>query len=106
MKVKKWENVNYLEMGFNDFGLNRITDNQKPLSANDADYLLELAEYSVSNKKVKSVSADKLTAGTLSAVTNVGEEKVKMEVVDGKGRFLINDGITDRILMGFLQNGF
>lgn len=98
MKVKKWENVSYLEMGFNDFGLNRITD-QKPLSANDADYLLELAEYSVSNKKVKSVSADKLTAGTLSAVTNVGDESIK---IDGENRrILVNDGTNDRVLIGY-----
>jgi hypothetical protein len=44
-----------------------------------ADYILEVAEGSVSNKKIKSVSADKITAGTLAAVTNIGDESIQLD---------------------------
>jgi len=77
-----YQQLNYLDLGFDQYGLNRVkTVDQIP--SNLSDYVLELAEYSVSNKKVKDVSADKITAGTLAAVTNIGDESI---VLDGEGK--------------------
>lgn len=82
--AEKEQSVSYLDIGFDSYGLNSIqTASQIP--ANLADYILEVAEGSISNKKVKSVSADKITAGTLSAVTNVGDESI---ILDGENRVI------------------
>ena len=70
--------VTYLDLGFDSFGLSAI-GSSKQIPANLADYMLEVAENSVSNKKIKSVSADKITAGTLAAVTNVGDESIQLD---------------------------
>ena len=109
----EYRNKTYLDLGFNSFGLRRV-QSQAPISANMADYLLELSESSIGTKiikdlavkdgKIESLSADKITAGTFSAVNNVGSTSVK---IDGENkRIIINDGTKDRVLMGFLQNGF
>lgn len=51
-----------------------------------------------------SVSVDKLTSGTIKAVSNLGDENI---LLDGENsRILINDGTNDRILIGYLENGF
>jgi hypothetical protein len=70
--------ASYLELGFDVFGLNTVQTSQQ-IPANLADYILEVAEGSVSNKKIKSVSADKITAGTLAAVTNIGDESIQLD---------------------------
>ena len=70
--------TSYIDLGFNQYGLNTIGVSQQ-MPANLADYILEVAEGSVSNKKIKSVSADKITAGTLAAVTNVGDESIQLD---------------------------
>ena len=70
--------LSYVELGFDAFGLNTVQTSQQ-IPANLADYILEVAEGSVSNKKIKSVSADKITAGTLAAVTNVGDESIQLD---------------------------
>lgn len=76
--TEEYKTISYRELGYDQFGLNKLqTVDQIP--ANLADYILELAEYSVSNKKVKDVSADKITAGTLAAVTNVGDESIQLD---------------------------
>jgi len=74
--------ASYLELGFDVFGLNTVQTSQQ-IPANLADYILEVAEGSVSNKKIKSVSADKITAGTLAAVTNIGDDSI---VLDGNDK--------------------
>lgn len=71
----------YLDLGFDSFGLNTVA-RVSFLSANANDAYFEVSENSVSNKKVKSVSADKITAGTLSAVTNVGDESIRLDGED------------------------
>lgn len=78
MAEKEYQPVTYLDIGFNPYGLNTLQSAQQ-IPANLADYILEMAEYSVSNKKIKSVSADKITAGTLAAVTNVGDESIQLD---------------------------
>lgn len=72
--------VTYLDLGFDSFGLSAI-GSSKQIPANLADYMLEVAENSITNKKVRSISADKITAGTLAAVTNVGDDSI---VLDGE----------------------
>ncbi|MDX9798842.1 MAG: hypothetical protein RBT05_08285 [Bacteroidales bacterium] len=82
MAEKEYQPVTYLEIGFDKYGMSTIQSAQQ-IPANLADYILEIAEGSVSNKKIKSVSADKVTAGTLSAVTNVGDDSI---VLDGENK--------------------
>ena len=87
--AKEYEPVTYLDIGFNPYGLKSLQSAQQ-IPANLADYILEVAENSVSNKKIRSVSADKVTAGTLAAVTNVGNESIEL---DGEDRVIrIYDG--------------
>ena len=63
-----------------------------------------IADDSVTNVKISSVSADKITAGTLSAVTNLGATSIKL---DGENkRIIVNDGTNDRILIGYQSGGF
>jgi hypothetical protein len=73
--------INYTQLGFDSFGLSNI-QSASQIPANLADYILEVAENSVSNKKIRSVSADKITAGTLVAVTNIGDESIKLDGED------------------------
>jgi hypothetical protein len=70
--------TSYIDLGFNQYGLNTIGVTQQ-IPANLADYILEVAENSISDINVKSISADKLTAGTLAAVTNVGDESIQLD---------------------------
>lgn len=70
--------TSYIDLGFNQYGLNTVGVSQQ-MPANLADYILEVAENSVTNKKIKSMSADKITAGTLAAVTNVGDESIQLD---------------------------
>ena len=76
--------ITYLDLGFDSFGLSAI-GSSKQIPANLADYMLEVAENSITNKKVRDVSADKITAGTLAAVTNVGDTSI---VLDGENRVI------------------
>lgn len=79
--AKEYEPVTYIDIGFNPYGIKSLQSAQA-IPANLADFVLETAEYSISNKKVKSVSADKITAGTLAAVTNVGDESIELNGED------------------------
>lgn len=76
--------ITYLDLGFDSFGLSAIGSAQQ-IPANLADYMLEVAENSITNKKVRSISADKITAGTLAAVTNVGDDSI---VLDGENKVI------------------
>lgn len=80
--AKEYEPVTYIDIGFNPYGIKSLQSAQA-IPANLADFVLETAEYSISNKKVKSVSADKITAGTLAAITNVGDDSI---VLDGENK--------------------
>jgi len=70
--------VSYLDIGFDAFGQNSIRPAQQ-MPANLVDYVLEVAENSVTNKKVRDISADKITAGTLTAVTKVGDDSIELD---------------------------
>jgi len=95
MAEKEYQPVTYLEIGFDKYGLSTVQEAQQ-IQANLADYILEVAEGSVSNKKIKSVSADKITAGTLSAITKVGDDSIELNgedhtirIYDGSGNVSI-----------------
>lgn len=95
--------VSYIDLGFNQYGLNTIGVAQQ-MPSNLADYILEVAENSVTNNKVKSISASKLTAGVISAIASLGDEAVKL---DGENRrIIISDGTNDRVLIGYQSGGF
>jgi len=99
----------YLDLGFNSLGVNTVA-RVSFMSANLNDAYFEMPESSVTNRKIAkssvtnsklaansvtnekivSISADKITAGTLSAVTNIGNESIKL---DGETRTIkIYDG--------------
>jgi len=87
--------LSYVELGFDSFGLNQINITQQ-IPSNLADYVLEIAENSVSNKKVKSISADKITAGTLAAITNVGDDSIVLDG-DDKTIKIYDDSVPAKI---------
>jgi hypothetical protein len=79
---------NYRTQGYDRYGMRNIKPAQQ-LSANAADYFLEVSENSVRDKNVKSVTADKLTAGTITVPTNIGSTRF---VIDGElGQMRIYD---------------
>lgn len=102
--MEKIQEISYLDIGFNAFGLNLPIGNRF-MSANMNDAFFELSEFSVrslnlqgssvetskiqdlavTNAKIQNVSADKITAGTLAAVTNVGDESI---VLDGENKVI------------------
>jgi len=103
----------YLDFGYNSYGLKTIGQ-EKQMSANQVDAFFEMAEGSVrqsvirslavTDTKIQSVSASKITAGIISAVTSLGDESVKL---DGENRqIVINDGTDDRVLIGYDPDGF
>jgi len=59
---------------------------------------------SVTITHIKNLTLDSLTAGTISTTINVGGAFV---TIDGaNSRIVVNDGTVDRVLIGYLQNGF
>lgn len=92
--AEQYQQPSYLDLGFNAFGLNLPVGNSF-FSANMNDAFFELSEASIGNNKLKnlsvtdakiqSLSADKITAGTLAAVTNVGDESI---VLDGENKVI------------------
>ncbi len=125
--MKAYKNTSYLDLGYDEFGLRRVQTREQ-ISANETDYLLSLSENSVRSKKIQAsavinskikdgavntikindlavtnakindLAADKLTTGTLTVAINVGEANTKIDGVNN--RIIINDGITDRVLIG------
>lgn len=77
-KNQAYVQVTYIDLGYDQYGLNTIQSASK-IPANLADYILEIAEGAVSDKNVKSLSADKITAGTLAAVTNIGDSSIRLD---------------------------
>lgn len=81
--------LTYTDLGFNSYGLNTL-QTAKQIPASLSDYILEVAENAISDINVKSISADKLSAGTMSAVTKVGDDSI---VLDGEDKTIkIFDG--------------
>lgn len=51
---------------------------------------------------VQQISADKITAGTISAFVNVGSGAGTVSLDGANNRFVVNDGTVDRIWIGNL----
>lgn len=80
----------------------------------------KIDDFQTRNLTAISISADKITAGTIDAsiitVKNIDANKItsgKLQSTDGKTFFdldnkyiVVNDGTTDRVIIGFLLNGF
>lgn len=70
------ESISYLTLGFDSDGLNTpVTPSFS--DAGNSDAFLE--EGAISSVKVRNISASKITAGTLSAVTNVGDDSIQLD---------------------------
>lgn len=83
----EYQQVSYVDMGFNELGLSQALSSM--VNQNQMDAFYELGEGSVRNSKVRNISADKITAGTLAAVTKVGDESI---VLDGEGKTITING--------------
>jgi hypothetical protein len=69
---------------------------------------VKLANGSITYKKIGSVLADQILTSTLTTQVNVGTASGSAYVrLDGvNNRIIINDGTTDRILIGYQLGGF
>lgn len=65
-----------------------------------------ISDSSVGTAKIKELTADKIITGTLSATAsiNIGNGNVRMN--DPSRTIIVNDGSYDRVLLGFLKDGF
>ena len=72
----------YLDLGYNTYGINPVVQ-PTFVSASFNDAYSELGERSVTNAKVRSITADKISGGTISAVTNIGDDSI---VLDGENK--------------------
>ena len=71
---------NYIKLGFDQFGLKPITA-PAFTSSSQNDAFSELGEKSVRTSKVREISADKISGGTITAITNIGDDSI---VLDGE----------------------
>ena len=96
--------MNYIDLGYDGF-LSKSIFNTRQSSADNRARMMTgsivssvLANDSVTDAKISSVSADKITAGTIQVSTFLGGENI---LLDGEEtRILIFDGMKDRILLG------
>jgi hypothetical protein len=72
------EDYSYLNSGANQ-SLIRTAGDEVQFDSANIEAIIEAG--SISDKQVKTISADKLSAGTISAVTNIGNDSV---VLDGE----------------------
>lgn len=64
---------------------------------------------SVKNRNVETISADKITAGTVLVQIPIGSGGATdgYILIDGENnRIVVNDGTYDRVLIGFQSGGF
>jgi len=95
--------MSYLDSGFNE----NLIRNQYPGQNTQYDSVNiseVIGETSVSDQQISGLSASKLRAGTIAAITNLGVDSV---ILDGENkRIIVNDGTNDRVLIGFLEGKF
>lgn len=102
MAEKEYKPATYLDIGFDPYGMRTVQSAQR-IPSNLADFILEVAEGSVSNRKIKSMSADKITAGTLAAVTNIGDSSIEL---DGEGKTIkIYDNSSPAKVSVYMKGG-
>lgn len=65
---------------------------------------VRIADGAITNAKITSLSADKITTGNLIVAIGVGNGHI---LIDGENeRIIINDGTNDRVLLGYGQGLF
>jgi hypothetical protein len=63
-----------------------------------------IQDQAVTNAKIVSLVADKITAGTVTVTLGVGGANV---TIDGaNNRIIVNDGTVNRVLIGYQSGGF
>lgn len=62
----------------------------------------KIANGSITNAKIKSITAEKILSSTLTAVVDIGagEGGAFLKMDGPNNRFLTNDGMTNRIVIG------
>lgn len=66
-----------------------------------------LADGSVTNAKISSISADKIETGDITVLVDIGSSSSGFVRIDGENnRIIVNDGTNDRILIGYQSAGF
>ncbi len=79
-----------------------VIDRKIPMSAFEFDSMFE--DGVISTAKIKNLSADVITAGTINVKISIGGGNI---YIDGaNNRIIVNDGTVDRVLIGYLANGF
>lgn len=68
-------------------------------SSTDFDTTNEIPTNYIGNSNIRSITADKINAGTINSQLFVGGSSI---YIDGSARrIIVNDGTTDRILIGY-----
>jgi hypothetical protein len=103
--------MSYKDFGYNDFLTKRIFSDKNSGLKNRATLFSGsisnqlLGANSVTDVKVRDISASKLTAGTVSVIANLGDESIGL---DGENRRILvtdEDGFP-RVLIGYDASGF
>ena len=96
--------MNYIDLGYDGFLSKNIFNTRQSSADNRARMMTGsivssvLANDSVTDAKISSVSADKITAGTIQVSTFLGGENI---LLDGANvQIVINDGSYDRVIIG------
>lgn len=111
--------MNYLDFGYSQF-LTRTIQAPDPNYMTASQFNAKIQDNSITNSKIRNLTADKIDAGTIDAsvitVTNLNADEIasgKIESSDGKtyfdldnNRIIVNDGTNDRVLIGYQLNGF
>lgn len=112
--------MNYTDLGFSTFLTKEIFPERSSniefmsqyntgavttkLLANQSVTEATIQDLAVTNAKISDLSADKITAGTINATVSIGTNNIKL---DGENwRQVINDGTTNRIVIGKLADAF
>ena len=80
----------------------RFTSDLIGVSSVNTQHIVDLA---VDNAKISDLAAGKLTAGTITVAVGVGDV-ARVKIDGANNRIIINDGIDDRILIGYQSGGF
>lgn len=103
------QSTNYRQLGYDQYFRfidptnNRVSSVTWDSQTEDGSvFEQKIANGSITDAKIKNMSADKITASTLVAPVNVGDgESGAFVKLDGpNNRLLVNDGVTNRIIVG------
>lgn len=83
----------------NVFGVSKDSLANKNSFVTSTEYEANNDRNAVTNYNVRNISADKISAGTIVVSMNIGGANI---TIDGSAQqILVNDGTTDRILIGY-----